>query len=74
MLNPARDQALNITAQFERARQDMAASVRRKGGIDLNSANLNLQIKRDGNGVPLPLDQQDMSQLSESDGIYPGDR
>ena len=23
-----------------------------KGGIDLNSLNLNLQIKRDGNGVP----------------------
>ena len=28
------------------------------GGIDLDAALLDLQIKRDGNGVPLPLDQQ----------------
>jgi hypothetical protein len=41
------------------------------GGIDFNSANLNLQIKRDGNGVPLPLAQQDMAQLSRIQGFEP---
>lgn len=41
------------------------------GGIDLNAANLNLQIKRDGKGVPLPLSQQDMSQLSKIEGLIP---
>ena len=41
------------------------------GGIDLNSANLNLQIKRDGKGVPLPLIQQDMAQLSRIQGFIP---
>jgi len=41
------------------------------GGIDLNSANLNLQIKRDGRGVPLPLSQQDMAQLSTIQGFVP---
>ena len=30
------------------------------GGIDFNSANLNLQIKRDGRGVPLPISQQNL--------------
>jgi len=41
------------------------------GGIDFNSANLNLQIKRDGNGVPLPIGQQDMAQLSLIQGFIP---
>jgi hypothetical protein len=41
------------------------------GGIDLNSANLNLQIKRDGKGAPLPLVQQDMAQLSHIQGFEP---
>lgn len=34
------------------------------GGIDLNSANLNLQIKRDGKGVPLPIGQQDLDHIN----------
>ena len=41
------------------------------GGIDLNSSHLNLQIKRDGHGVPLPLIQQDMDQLSRIQGFVP---
>jgi hypothetical protein len=41
------------------------------GGIDLNSANLHLQIKRDGRGVPLPLLQQDWAQLSQIQGFIP---
>jgi hypothetical protein len=41
------------------------------GGIDFNSANLGLQIKRDGRGVPLPLVQQDMAQLSRIRGFNP---
>lgn len=41
-----------------------------KGGIDLNAANLNLQIKRDGNGVPLPISQQDLEHMN-IDGLVP---
>ena len=41
------------------------------GGIDLNSANLNLQIKRDGKGVALPLDQQDLALLGNIEGLDP---
>jgi len=40
------------------------------GGIDMNSANLNLQIKRDGNGVPLPVSQQDLENI-HIDGLVP---
>ncbi len=42
-----------------------------KGGIDLDGANLDLLIKRDGKGVPLPLAQQDISQLNEIEGFVP---
>ena len=40
-----------------------------KGGIDFNPANLHLQIKRDGRGVPLPFAQQDMASLSRIQGF-----
>lgn len=41
-----------------------------KGGIDLNQANLGLQIRRDGNGVPLPVSQQDLENI-HIDGLIP---
>jgi CheY-like chemotaxis protein len=44
---------------------------RMPGGIDLNAANMNLQIKRDGRGVPLPLAQQDMARLNSIQGFVP---
>ena len=50
---------------------DAAAEKETKGGIDFNAANLDLEIKRDGNGVPLPMVQQDMSQLSQIQGFEP---
>ncbi|OGX18454.1 MAG: phosphoglycerate kinase [Omnitrophica WOR_2 bacterium GWC2_45_7] len=45
----------NITINFDPA---MVASKDRQGGINLNPALLDLQIKRDGNGVPLPVSEQ----------------
>jgi hypothetical protein len=42
----------------------------RKGGIDLNPANLNLQIKRDDAGVPLPLQFQDIPNI-RINGLVP---
>jgi len=41
------------------------------GGIDFNAANLDLRIKRDGKGVPLPFVQQDLSQLMKIQGFLP---
>jgi hypothetical protein len=32
---------------------------------------LNLTIKRDGNGVSLPLSQQDLAQLNNIEGLEP---
>jgi hypothetical protein len=50
-----------------------AASLQNKdavGGIDLNSANWDMQIRRDGKGVPLPVAQQDLESL-QVDGFVP---
>jgi len=41
------------------------------GGIDVNAIYLNLHIKRDSNGAPLPLTQQDMAQLNNLAGLNP---
>ena len=40
------------------------------GGIDFNPAALNLQIMRDGKGVPLPLTQQPIEKM-KIEGFYP---
>ena len=40
------------------------------GGIDLDPRNMDLQIRRDAAGVPLPLPQQDLEQI-HIDGLYP---
>ncbi|MCA9405077.1 MAG: hypothetical protein KC684_00940 [Candidatus Omnitrophica bacterium] len=34
------------------------------GGIDLNPASLNLEIRRDSNGIPLPVSQQPLQQIN----------
>lgn len=41
-----------------------------KGGIDMNASSLDLVIKRDGNGIVLPLEQQDLDQI-RIDGLVP---
>jgi len=48
-----------------------APSPAMRGGIDLNSANLAMVIKRDGRGVPLPLSEQNMAQLNLVSGFEP---
>ena len=57
-----------MTGKNAAMKADMAMT---RGGIDLNSANLNLHIKRDGNGMPLPLAQQDLAQLANIQGLDP---
>ncbi len=46
------------------------ASLSQYGGIDLNPAHLDLQIKRDGRGIPLPVNQQPIINM-HIDGFYP---
>jgi len=41
------------------------------GGIDFNAAHLDLRIKRDGQGVPLPMGQQDQALLNHLEGLEP---
>jgi hypothetical protein len=41
------------------------------GGIDFNSSDFAMTIKRNGRGLPLPISQQDMAQLSRIGGFVP---
>jgi HD superfamily phosphodiesterase len=61
--------------EFSQARayfedSDTIADNAMRGGIDLNSANLNLHIKRDGKGMPI-LSKVDLAQLSNIEGLNP---
>ena len=63
----ASDIFLTDAAMLPERQRDVPANA--QGGIDMNSANLGLTIKRDGKGVPLPLPQQDMAQLAHIQGF-----
>jgi len=41
------------------------------GGINLNAKLLDLQIKRDEKGIPLPFEQQDLEKLKDVKGFLP---
>ena len=41
-----------------------------RGGIDFAQSNLDMQIKRDGAGVPLPISQQNLDNI-RIDGLVP---
>jgi hypothetical protein len=41
------------------------------GGIDFAMDQLNMQIKRDENGVPLPLPMQNIEELGNINGFAP---
>ncbi len=49
---------------------DMAEKVVQPGGIDFSASNLDMQIKRDGAGVPLPMSQQDLDNM-HIEGLVP---
>ncbi len=60
----ARDTAVQDAAMLGREQSDNV------GGIDLNPANLNLRIKRDGDGQPLPFDAQPIDSIN-IEGLVP---
>ncbi|MGE3982375.1 MAG: hypothetical protein AB7F70_13200 [Candidatus Omnitrophota bacterium] len=62
---PAGSQALADAAQLGETDTDFT-----KGGIDLNPRLLDLQIKRDDGGIPLPVSQQPIEHM-HVDGFLP---
>ncbi len=52
------------------AEADQVDNAALKGGIDFAQSNLDMQIKRDGAGVPLPLSQQNLDNI-KIDGLVP---
>ncbi len=67
----ARSQATEVAKEDSNDSTNPAMFTPTRGGIDFNPTNFNLLIKRDGNGVPLPLSQQDMAQLMQVEGFIP---
>ena len=48
----------------------MTAEEKAPGGIDLNAEHLNLKVKRDGNGIPLPVSLQPI-EIINIQGLVP---
>jgi hypothetical protein len=48
----------------------MDRGIANRGGIDLAQSNLDMQIRRDGAGVPLPVSQQNLDNI-RIDGLVP---
>lgn len=46
-------------------------NIQRQGGIDLNAEHFDMQIKRDGKGMPLPFALQDIEMLKNISGFTP---
>ena len=53
----------NASSAIDEA-DNISAPLVAPGGIDFDPTNMNLQIKRDGRGVPLPLPQQNFEQIN----------
>ena len=49
---------------------DHATAPAEKGGVDFSKVNLNLQIKRDSNGIPLPIGEQNLQEI-HLNGLVP---
>ena len=73
--NPAINRIASLRDQIQRERVSSGFYLDRNratpvGGIDFDPTLLDLQIKRDGQGIALPAAQQDLSQV-KIDGLYP---
>jgi hypothetical protein len=64
------EQAIDIVQLSDRPDAAMVDIKNVYGGIDMNAASLDMQIKRDGSGVPLPVAQQDLDRI-KIDGLVP---
>ena len=49
------------------AAENLTEEPKKVGGINFDPTLLNLQIKRDGSGVPLPLPQQNIENINKND-------
>ena len=71
-----KDFVAEVEDRFNRAmadlkvQEDESSDDATLGGIDMDSRHLDLQIKRDGQGVALPVHMQDIPKI-QIDGLYP---
>ena len=62
------EEAKRVIPELDNA--DTLALLKKTGGIDFRVRSINLQIKRDGKGVPIPLQLQDVKNIN-IEGLYP---
>ncbi len=60
-----------VPVDRNRKNEDAAMAIDEFGGIDLNRKHLDLQIKRDGKGVVLPMAEQSIEALQNIEGFIP---
>ncbi|MFH0754930.1 MAG: hypothetical protein V2A70_10230, partial [Candidatus Omnitrophota bacterium] len=66
-------EATGLPASYVPANKESAEVLKTKdrvGGIDFNEQYLKMNIRRDGNGVPLPIGQQNLDNI-KIDGLFP---
>ena len=64
------DVSISNKAMASQLERNLTNETTPAGGIDLNSKNLDLQIKRDEKGMPLPLKFQNLDKI-KIDALYP---
>ncbi len=64
-------ESVNAHINMDNAQLGLEAEGTDLGGIDLNSANFDMRIKRDGKGMVLPMPLQDMKLLESIEGFVP---
>ncbi len=63
-------QADQLDRAIDQGQDQAGAAVENPGGIDLNEKHLDMEIKRDGDGIPLPVEAQDPA-LFNLQGLAP---
>ena len=70
LVNESQDEIVRRTKAMLYGQGVSADRAQIKGGIDFNASQLDMQIRRDGNGMPLPVAQQDLDSIRIS-GLIP---
>ena len=65
------DEAQKLAADYTAPSLSSFVTRDKVGGIDLNPELLDMVIRRDGNGVPLPISDQPMEKLKNIQGFLP---
>lgn len=70
VVEPSQKKRTTRRAQPQEDKAQVADQAKDLGGIDLNTEQMDFMIKRDAQGVPLPMKSQDLANI-KINGLYP---